>query len=354
MYEAITYDVIMQRMIDRVISQNANLDVREGSIIWSALAPAAIELANMYIELDLILNETFADTASREMLIKRAAERGITPEPSTKAILKGEFNIDVPIGSRFSQDALNYVVLEKISTGVFKMQCETYGSIGNDNLGVLIPIDYVEGLTTAQLTEVLIPGEDDEDTEALRQRYYNSLNSEVFGGNIADYKEKTKSIAGVGGVKVYPVWNGGGTVKLVITNSDFGVPSSVLIDEVQTDIDPVANQGEGYGIAPIGHVVTVVGVESTTINIVTTISYQSGYTWADIKPYAEATIDSYFKTLSEDWENELNLVVRISQIETRLLALNGVVDIQNTTINGGTVNIQLGANNIPLRGSING
>ncbi len=56
MYENITYEVILQRMLDRVPN---NIDKREGSIIYNALAPAAVELQNMYIEFDAILNEAF-------------------------------------------------------------------------------------------------------------------------------------------------------------------------------------------------------------------------------------------------------------------------------------------------------
>lgn len=354
MYEDITYELILQRMIDRVLAQNPNIDTREGSIIYNALAPAAVELQNMYIQLDTILNESFADTQTRDYLIKRCAERGIIPEPATKAILKGEFNIDVPIGSRFSLDMLNYIVIEKISDGIFKLECETPGSEGNQQFGTLIPIDYIEGLTSAELTELLIPGEDEEDTESLRERYFNSLESQSFGGNIADYKEKTKQLPGVGGVKVYPVWNGGGTVKLVIIDSTYNVPSSTLIDAVQTAVDPIQNQGKGVGFAPIGHVVTVEGVSATTININTNITYQEGWTWSDIEPYVHKVIDDYFFELASSWENENNLIVRISQIETRILNIAGVVDIENTTINGQAQNFVLGADNIPVRGEVIG
>ena len=354
MYEDITFELILQRMIDRVLAQNPNIDTREGSIIYNALAPAAVELQNMYIQLDTILNESFADTQTRDYLIKRCAERGIILEPATKAILKGEFNIDVPIGSRFSLDMLNYIVIEKISDGIFKLECETPGSEGNQQFGTLIPIDYIEGLTSAELTELLIPGEDEEDTESLRERYFNSLESQSFGGNIADYKEKTKQLPGVGGVKVYPVWNGGGTVKLVIIDSTYNVPSSTLIDAVQTAVDPIQNQGKGVGFAPIGHVVTVEGVSVTTININTNITYQEGWTWADIEPYVHKAIDDYFFELASSWENENNLIVRISQIETRILNIAGVVDIENTTINGQAQNFVLGADNIPVRGEVIG
>lgn len=42
------------------------------------------------------------------------------------------------------------------------------GIIGNQYLGQMIPIEYIDGLETATLTEILIPGEDEEDTEVLR------------------------------------------------------------------------------------------------------------------------------------------------------------------------------------------
>ena len=85
MYEEMTFDVIMDRMLDRIDDE---YDKREGSIIYDALAPAAYELAQMYIEFDAILNEAFADTASREYLIRRAAERGLTPTEATHAVLQ--------------------------------------------------------------------------------------------------------------------------------------------------------------------------------------------------------------------------------------------------------------------------
>lgn len=354
MYEAMTYEFILQRMLNRVLSQNPNLDTREGSIIYNALAPAAVELTSAYIQLDFILNSTFADTASRDYLIQRAAERGLTPYSPTYAILQGEFNIDVPIGSRFSlaNETLNYTVLSKIETGVFRLQCETIGSIGNDALGQLIPIDYIAGLTSAQLTAVLTPGEDEEDTEVFRKRYFDSLNAEAFGGNIKDYKEKVNALPGVGGVKVYPVWDGGGTVRLAIVASDFSIPTLDLIESVQTAIDPTENQGKGVGIAPIGHVVTVGGVTSATVDIVTEITYQDGWDWDDVKPYAEAAVDSYFKELSQIWADNDALIVRISQIEIRFLDLPGIVDIANTTLNGIAQNLTLEADEIPVRGDV--
>ena len=230
MYENISFESLMERAIARVQEQNSNIDVREGSIIYNALAPAIYEIMGMYIEIDRIMNETFADTASREYLIKRAAERGIIPQQATKAVLKGIFtpsSLEISIGSRFSLENLNYKVIEKIGDGQYQLECENYGEEGNLHFGQLIPIDYIVGLETSELTELLIPGENEEDTESIRKRYYQSLEAESYGGNKTDYKIKVGLIKGVGGVKVYSghEWNGGGTVKIVITDSNFYIPS---------------------------------------------------------------------------------------------------------------------------------
>ena len=48
MYENMTFENIMDRCLSRV---SASVDKREGSIVYDAIAPAAAELAIMYIEL---------------------------------------------------------------------------------------------------------------------------------------------------------------------------------------------------------------------------------------------------------------------------------------------------------------
>ena len=79
MYEGMTFDFILEKMLKNVPK---DIDKREGSIIYDAVAPAAAELAQLYIELDCVLTETFADTAGRQYLVMRAAERGIEPYSS--------------------------------------------------------------------------------------------------------------------------------------------------------------------------------------------------------------------------------------------------------------------------------
>lgn len=351
MYENITFESVMKRMLDRIPPE---YDKREGGVLYNALAPAAVELQNMYIGLDWILDQSFADTQDREYLVRRCAERGIVPEAATFAVLKGEFNMDIPVGSRFSFGLLNYTAVERISTGIYRMRCEQTGEAGNRQLGSMIPIDYIQGLARAELTELLIPGEDEESTEHLRQRYFDSLNSQAFGGNIRDYKEKTTALDGVGGVKVYPVWNGGGTVRLVILDSSFHKPSAELLEGVQDAADPERSQGTGLGFAPIGHVVTVEAVAEVSVDINMNITLQESWKWEDVSDYVDACVEEYLDELRRMWADSDSLIVRISQLEARILDLAGIVDIGETTLNGIAANLAIGADEIPVKGAIHG
>lgn len=401
MYEAQTYESILARMLQKALSINSNLDTREGSLVWYGDAPAAVELQNLYIALDTVLNETFADTATRPYLILRAAERGLSPQPASPAILQMAITpttLFLPLNTRFSIGELNYYVSADRGSGNYELTCETAGEAGNNYTGTVIPIEYVDGLETCKITSVLVPGEDEEDTELFRQRYLNSLNAQAFGGNQIDYIEKVNAIPGVGGVKVYRAWNGnlkpanmippkeaeawieglsgvpepvklwldtvyaaaknnmftvGGTVKLVVINSTFTVPSPTLVEQVQTAVDPLQNAGEGVGIAPIGHVVRVEGVQEETVDLGFALYYQRGWSWEDVSGYVTEAINGYFLELAQSWaDQDEALVVRISQIESRLLGIAGILDIANTTINEKAANHTLALDHIPVLGSL--
>lgn len=355
MYELQTFQTILSRMLDRV---PGDIDKREGSIIYDALAPAAWELAGLYTELDINLNLSFADTATGEYLERRTLEFGIQRKPSSKARRKAMFYgsgntlFEVPIGSRFSGGTLNYTVIKKLSIGVFELECEVPGSTGNQYFGTLMPIHYITGLSKAELSDVLVPGEDVETDTSLRQRYFTALNEQPFGGNEADYKKKISTISGVGGVKVFPVWQGGGTVKCTVISGDHTSPSSVLVNDVQTLMDPTINSGEGLGLAPIGHQVTIAGVESVTLHVETSITLESGMTLGQVQADIEAAIEAYMLTLRESWMNEAQLVVRVSQIESRILTVAGVTDISNTLLNGAAANVTLTSEQIPVLGKV--
>ena len=121
-------------------------------------------------------------------------------------------------------------------------------------------------------------------------------------GNIAQYKEQVGAISGVGGCKVEPVWNGPGTVKVVVISSVFGTCSEYLIKQIQEAAVP-AEGGSGYGFAPIDHAVTVESVEAVKVNVVTKISYMSGYNWNSIGAAVKKKIAEYLESIAAEWKN---------------------------------------------------
>lgn len=406
MFESYSFDKIMDRMLSNVSSR---FDKREGSVIYDALAPAALELSNFYIALDMVADEVFADTASYYYLIKRAAERGIYPKEETNAICRMEVSppgTKISVGDRFSLNGINYTVVAFIDAeaGEYQAECEIAGADGNQQTGELLPVETIEdinGMEYARITEILVPGEDEEDVEAFRERYFASVNSEAFGGNKTDYIDKINAINGVGGCKVARAWeNGysptdlmpveevtawfadqtedtlgtdvyrwisavyhaaeekllttGGTVKVIIISSEYKEPSSALIKIVQDTLDPVITAGEGDGIAPVGHVVNVYGVKSHAVNVSAVVTYRQGYSFSVLEIPIQEMLDSYFAELAQSWADVDNIIIRASEIETRLLKLEGVADVTGITLDGMDKNLVLGSNAIPVRGGVSG
>ena len=389
MYENQNMETILGRMLSRV---EGDIDKQEGSLLYTSNALSAIELATLYTELDWMLRQAFTDTADREFVIMRAKDRGVIPEPATKAILRisaTPSDVELPIGERFTGDTANYKVVEKISSGSYKVECEEPGIVGNKTYGKIIPIGYIDKLEEVNISELLIPGEDEESTDSLRERFFNSYKSVAFGGNRDDYIDKVLAIHGVGACRVKRIpgndvdkesinppegtdtwikglsgsedkkkWISlvyeliqksalslGGSVSVKILDTTFAKASTELIQQVQEKIDPL--HGEGYGLAPIGHTVLVGTPNEKEITISGQFSFASGYSFSALESQIKEVMEKYMLELRKDWAKE-NAVIRHVQVTARLLAIEGVVDIKNTKINGSADNLSLADDEIPI------
>ena len=93
-------------------------------------------------------------------------------------------------------------------------------------------------MASAEITTLLYPGEEEESDDSLRERYLGNMLKTAFGGNVAQYRQWAKEIAGIGGVQVYPVWAGGGTVKLSIIDTDYNPASTEFCQTILEMFDP--------------------------------------------------------------------------------------------------------------------
>lgn len=335
-FEDQDYESILARMLNKI---SDNFDKREGSIIFDAHAPAAIELAIIYSYLDFILKNSFANTANRFWLIQRAKERGIEPYPPTRALVIGKFNQDVKLNKKFHVDGIYYKTTKFLeeADGLFyyELTAEEPGESGNLKRGKLTPSETIRGLTISEIHKLAVLGQEEEDTEHFRDRYYETIKTNAYGGNIDDYRQKVTALEGVGQCKVIPVWQGGGTVKLIITDSKNNFPTEELIKKVQEQIDPVPFKQKGLGIAPIGHLVTVVGAKKKEIslNLKLMLSRPKAEVEADIRK----TIEDYLEAQRKNWaeivrdNNKIYVEndIRLTKLMSLVLAIPGVVDYED-------------------------
>jgi uncharacterized phage protein gp47/JayE len=347
MYEDMTYENILSDMLSTVPN---DIDKREGSIIYNALAPAALKLAEAYFKLSNNLDLVFLDTTEGDYLTRKCSEYGVERKQATQAIRKGTFNnssnslMDVPIGSRFRINDITLEVFEKISTGIFKLKVELSGSTGNLYEGNIIPINYIDNLGSAVLEEVLIFGDDIEDDEALRERTKNSISNSSTDGNKNQYLKWASEFSGIGRSKVFPLWNGPNTVKVSITNSLNQVASAQLINDFQNYLDP-GSTGLGNGAAPIGAKATVTTGIKKNININADIVLNQGYS----QPEGVSEVISKYLSSITYLKNSISYI----RLASEFLTLSSIAEVRNLTINGVTSDIALLDEEIAMLNSLN-
>ena len=367
-FSLLTYRNILDAMLGLV---SDSFDKRDTSPIPTALGPAAYAFEDFFLALDAVQRGAFITTATGYDLDALAIIGNITREAASYAVRKGVFNITITLGDRFStigEDAINFVATTYIGTNSdgneeYELTAETAGEIGNQYTGAILPITNINGLTYAYMTDIIIPGDDEESDDELRQRLIDTLNSPAFGGNIASYRDFCRTINGVGAVQVYPTWNGGGTVKLSVIGSDWLPATSAVVDNVQTAVDPNVNNGIGLGMAPIGATVTVVAPTTATINVTASLLLETGFTPQSVQTGAEAAVEAYLLSVRKRWAENVSstsvqyaCTVYRSQMIAALVSVEGVINVQSLLINGSALDVSLTetatTQQVPVKGTV--
>ena len=349
-----------------------DLDKREGSIIYTALAPFCYILEFFFINLKRMNSQAYIQTATGEYLDYKVAEQGMIRFQATKARVHGEFKdyygepLDsetIKVGMTFGtnimdgENVLQYTIIatyvdpetNAVVPGEYILEANLYGTIGNQvniPLASLVPI---ENLTTARVINTYISGRNIETDDELRSRYIERVKAKPFGGNIAQYKQEVGELDGVGGVQVYPVWNGGGTVKLSIVDNEIKPIDTAFIAYLQDVIDPENSTGVnglGLGMAPIGHKVTVTTPEEFTINVAMTVTVKGSIDLPMVQQPITKAIEDYFTEERIKWPiadtyNEYSLSIFIARIISAVLEISGIINVTNVTLNGGTTDVVL-------------
>lgn len=333
MFEDMTYENILNDMLSRVTS---DVDKREGSVIYDALAPAAYHLAQTYFNLNNFIDLVSGDTAIGEYLDRVVADYGITRKPATYAVRKVETTGAVDVGTRWGLNDTTYEITELITTNEYKAICEQEGEIGNQYTGAMENIDNVSGVT-AELTDIITSGTNEETDDNLRARFYVQIQTPSTSGNADDYVNWALEVAGVGDAKVYPLWDGPGTVKVLIVDSNMEVDETLeatVYDYIET-------------VRPIGAAVTVDSPSEKLIAITADVTLDGSETLEDIEAAFIAAVTEYLKSIVFE-----TYIVSYAKIGSLLLDTPGVEDYENLLVNTGASNVTITDSEMPIAGTI--
>jgi uncharacterized phage protein gp47/JayE len=347
-FENETFERILERMLARIPD---TIDKRQGSVVYDLLAPAAAELAQAYIEMDNVLNLGFADTTYGEYLDRRAAEQGLTRKAAVKAAgqvtFSGPDGTVIPVGTRVSTEGENPIYFVTTAEGTITSgsvtvdaEAEVGGVDGNVDAGkITVVLGDLSGVVTVTNAQPFAGGINEETDEELLARYKEHVTRPITSGNKFQYEAWAKEIAGIADARCYPLWNGNGTVKVVVVNSEKRSPSASVIQAVADYIETVRT---------VGADVTVVGVTEVPINVSAMITLANGVTLADAEADIRARITEYFKQIAF-----YETTVRYTAIGNAILDAKGVIDYANLTVNGSVTNVILNDDEVPILGAVN-
>lgn len=220
---------------------------------------------------------------------------------------------------------------------------------GNVAVGVItLLLSPVGGVSSVANTTPMASGEDEESDADLQTRVLIEIASTVGAGTVSDYVRWALSYPGVGNVTVQPAWAGGGTVRVVVTDSANQPVSGAIVSGLQDLIDPAAFPGAGQGLAPIGASVTIATPTLYSVAVQATVVHETGYSldgaFGTIATRAAivAAITNYVNNLAPGAE------VVINRIEFAALSVPGVHDVTGTQLQGFSPDRAMGPTNLPV------
>lgn len=329
MFSTQTYENIKNRILEKFPNQ---LDKREGSYSNNLISPLVSEIAKVYMKMGDILNLGFVRTTFDDYLDRRVNEFGVYRKEGLKAIgtlkVEGKPNAKIKNGTILMYKDLKYVVLNDItlpSQDVIYVESLDVGEKYRLDINTELELETPNSdITKIYVSETFKNGVDRESDEALRDRFFKLVKNPATSGNKYHYEQWALEVAGVSRAKVYPLWNGNGTVKVLVVGDKNKPASQEVLQNVKEHIESEK---------PIGCTLTVVTPSILNVTISAKISIQDGYTLQEIENSFKSDLDEYLKNATDE--------IVYSKVYGLLVSSNGVADVKTLTINSSTNNITI-------------
>lgn len=334
MFSQQTYEAIKQRVLENM---DINIDKREGSFTSNMVSPLVEELAKAYINMSDILSLGFIEDNFDAYLDKRVSEFGVYRKTGTKAIgeikVTGQEGAIITNGTLVKANDLYFTVLNDIELPTDNILYVEANEVGYKyNLLANTEFELVEknDKVTKLVNETnFSKGVDVETDEELRKRFIKVVNNPSTSGNKNHYEEWALEVNGVGRAIVYPLWNGNGTVKVMVVGND----NKPVLEDVRKNVEDHITEN-----MPIGCQLTVTTPSLLNVSVKASIELKEGYDIEDVKLDFEASLNDYLKDVTSE--------LVYSKVYGLLVNHSGVEDVTTFTINDNNINISISEDKI--------
>lgn len=345
---------IQERMMNEL---PADIDNMPGGFPYDFTMPTAIEISR-FTEFIIVrtLMLMFPDWATDYFLDLHAAGAGIARKAATAAsgtvTFTGTLGTTIPAGTLVCTAATDdtssllyatdstVVIPESGTVDATVTSVETGSAVNTAAKTVIFFYKPVNGVDTVTNAEAITGGTDAETDESLQARIDEANASEAsFIANDSDYRRWAEEIDGIGDCIVVPAWNGPGTVKLVLVDSNGDPANSKLVQAVYNHI--VSPDDRSRRLLPTG---------SAELTVVAATSRKVSYTCTGLKYDSTTSLEqiiSDFKVLAKAEYSEAKTtgrnVLYYNQMRGHITEITGVIDFDTFLMDGKTENITLTA-----------
>ncbi|MCC0689974.1 baseplate J/gp47 family protein, partial [Clostridioides sp. ES-S-0056-01] len=149
-------------------------------------------------------------------------------------------------------------------------------------------------------------------------------------GNKAHYEEWALEVEGVYNAKIYPRWDGAGTVKVLIFGENNQAVDSEIIERCKQHIEEEM---------PIGCTLTIATPSPLDINISASIKLETGYTLDFVKESFLESINNYLINVNKE--------IIYTKVSAILASVEGLHDFSNLLLNSKSENISFEEDKVP-------
>ena len=342
MFEDRTHENLKNEILN---SYNLDIAKNEGTFLNEIASGSALAHASIYSVLEKLLSIAFIKDSYGDSLDKRVEEFGVKRKEGTRAMGHVTFHgaDDTKI---FRETPLTYGGLS-----YFVVSVEEYTTISDGSARILIEADEVgseynlpsnvelscdiDGVERVYGYTPYYTGTSPESDEELKERFFYIQAHKGTSGNVDDYINWALQVDGVKNVKVIPLWNGNGTVKVVVmTKNNRNVSEEVV--QATKDFIEIKR--------PIGANVTIVTPTVLEVNISATVELDKSTDLESIKAEFRERVDEYLVNAVSE--------ITYTKVAGILSRIEGVIDYSNLTVNAGTKNIKLITDQVGSVGNI--